>query len=129
MTEDYQKLKVIPGWTTQIKLGGKPLDFDKYYDIKAPTGQSFEGCKVYKKTYEHRGYGGMSEDSTTINPFFEANGLEIRLQTDFLMRINEKVTAERQAEKATQEKAQRIKELSTERERLDREISDLSKNK
>ena len=123
--EGYQKLQVISDWTTRIELGGKPLDFNKYYDIKTPKGRSFEGCRVYSSTHHTEGYGGMSEDSTIIIPFFEADGLEAILQSGFLMRVNEKVTSKKHAKKSKKERRDKIQRLYEERNELDREITEL----
>lgn len=122
--EGYQKLQIIDDWTTRIKLGSKPLDFDKYYDIKTLKGQSFEGCRVYSSTHHYSGTGGMDESSTTITPFFEAGGLEAKLQSGFLMRVNQKVTSQKHAEKTEKERKKKLQRLYQERDELNREIND-----
>jgi len=122
--DGYQELQVISDWTTRIELGGKPLDFNKYYDIKTPKGQSYEGCRVYSSTHHHRGMGGMSEDSTEIIPFFEAGGLEAKLQGGFLMRVNERVTAQKHAERAEKERKEKLQRLYKKRDELNMEITD-----
>ena len=94
-------------------------DFDKYYDIKTLKGQEFEGCRVYKQTDHDR---SMGDPSTTITPFFEANGLESKLQSGFLMRVNKKVTEKKIAEEKAKAKKEMLKILYETQQKLNENI-------
>ncbi len=127
--EGYQRLVVVSDWTTRIELGGQPLDFEKYYDIKLPSGQTYEGCRVHSSTHHTRGMGGMSESSTEIIPFFDAAGLEAKLKSGYLMRINPEVTAQELKKKLAKERQEKLQELSQKRNELHKQISKLKKRK
>jgi len=124
----YLELQVISDWTTRIELGGKPLDFDKYYDVKTKAGHSFEGCRVYSDVSHYQGMGGMDESHTTITPFFEAQGLEMKLKSGYLMRVNEDVTGMKKAEKKLERKRAELEELYKQRDEANEKISELEAN-
>ena len=79
MENEFKELRIKDNWTTEITLGGEPLDYSKYYDIKLPQGSILQGCRIWYHTHTHEGRGGMDESYTTITPFFEANGGRVKI--------------------------------------------------
>ena len=114
--------------TSQLDKYSK-LDFNKYYDIQTSPEQSFEECRVYCQTNMHQGMGGMSESSSSSVGFFEAAGLEAKLQSGFLMKINKKVTTQKNAEKEEKERQEKLQELYQKRAKLNKDISKLESKK
>ncbi|MBA7667741.1 hypothetical protein ES703_75839 [subsurface metagenome] len=67
------------------------LDFEKSYDIKTSEGQLFKGCKVYRNAYGRQGRG--------MGFFKTSSGLEVRLKSGLLIRVNGEATKKLQEEK------------------------------
>jgi len=88
----YQELQIFDDWSTRFELGGKPLDFTKHYDIITLNGLVYKNCAVRCLICSHRILdrilGGMKSWTTRI-PYFETDGLDIMLQSGFLMKISE----------------------------------------
>ncbi len=114
LPEEYRKLDKYP-----------ELNFSKYYDIKTPDGQVFEGSKVYCHTSHTRGSGGMSESSSSSTGFFQAGSLEATLNSGFLMRVNERVTEQMQAKRREEERKEKLQRLYKQRSELDEQIKGL----
>jgi len=101
--------------STSAKLDNyEQLDFNQFYDIKTSPEKSFESCRVY--------YLSDSEDG-----FFEAAGLEIKLKSGFLMKVNKKVTSQKNAEKAEKERQDKLQDLYQTRKELDTQINNLER--
>ena len=98
------------------------LNFDHCYDIKVSPKQIFEGCGVFYNTHYYQGMGGMSESSSESTGFFETDGLTIKLESGFLMKINEEATQKKQKEKMKEEKEEKLKELRQEKKEINEKI-------
>jgi len=124
---NYHKLEIDNDWRTTFLLNGKSLDFDKFYDVKLPNGQVCKACRVYKETSNHEGRGGMDESYSTSYGFFAAKelGVDVRLISGLLMKVNRIVTVSENKKKAARLKQQKLGALRSKRDSLDKEISDL----
>ena len=129
MPKKYGTLKIENDWSTRFKLGKISLDFDKFYDVKLPDGRTFEGCEVYCHTDYHHGSGGMSESSSSSVGFFKASGLEIKLNSGMMLRVNEKVTSQKNAEEAKKQKQDELRYFYQQKNTLNKKISRLKRKK
>ncbi|OGN03165.1 MAG: hypothetical protein A2655_03645 [Candidatus Yanofskybacteria bacterium RIFCSPHIGHO2_01_FULL_43_42] len=135
----YSKLVVDENWATYFYLVPpewkvvKRDELNKYprldpaqcYDVKLPNGTVFTGCEIRVQTHHTRGMGGMSEDSSSSEAFFLANGLEIKLKSGFLLRPNKTATTRRRCKLEDQKQENMRKDLLTRREEIDRKLADL----
>ncbi|HEY4507027.1 MAG TPA: hypothetical protein VJH71_02625 [Candidatus Paceibacterota bacterium] len=134
----YSELVIDNNWATSFYLVPpekkvKRDDLNKYprldpaqcYDVRLPDGTVLIGCEIRIQTHHTRGMGGMSEDSSSSEAFFLAKGLEIKLNSGFLLRPNKIVTARRKQKLEDQERENTRKDLLTKRREIDRKLKNL----
>ncbi|MGD9275835.1 MAG: hypothetical protein PVJ67_01555 [Candidatus Pacearchaeota archaeon] len=115
--KNYQELQI----DSNLKLGGLPLDFEKFYDIKTPEGKIFIRGNIYSEEYLNR-YGRWRE---AIHFFRSSDGLDIRLQSGLLMRVNQKMTNQREEERRLSELARLHKQRKEIRKKIGSLANDL----
>jgi len=133
------KLVINHGWSTSFHLVDPKektveqdvhlLDEDTYYDVKAPNGKEFRGCKIIITTHAHQGRGGMDESYSSSQAYFEANGFTIELKSGYLMRVNEAFTARQKEISRQRVITEKLKELYGIKESIDVQIAALLKEK
>jgi hypothetical protein len=139
----YLKLLIYSNWgdffflvppVKKVKIELNTPSFDQYprlcsskhYDIKLPDGRLFLGCKIEVKTHTSHGMGGMSENSSSSEAFFISDGLTIKLESGFLMRLNKSVTAREQARQRRKGYEEELQKLNKQKADLEARISKIS---
>jgi hypothetical protein len=133
----FKKVAIDPDWATtfylierdqEFKRKNKEqhdeLVFDKYYDMILPGGAVFEGGLV--RADVHTGVcGNMESYSETTGYFVTKDGVEIKLQAGYLLRLNKEVTAKKEIKQRENQRRSKLSELRRERSKLDRKIAKL----
>lgn len=105
------------------------LSMQKSYDVKLLNGKTYMGCGISIDTHHSRGMGGMSEDSSSSEAFFHAEGLTIKLKSGYLMRVNQNVTARRNGISRRREIDEKLAELLLKEKEVKKEIANLLKKR